>query len=206
MTSKPDGKPNPQGKGLTPALGFLLESSAGVRLPDLKDESPEGIVEDYLSSLLVLSCQFRFMPVRNTVYYLYSNHGKILLSMVSPEEGGEAIYEEYFGECLFKGDLTWSLKLHKKAGNRLSLDALFSGSDGDFGGRDVAGGAGRFEWLLRKLIENRVGRRDRRLGYYQNVLNYALGKSGTLRARRLLEALPQMNRKYQRLLPGLADL
>lgn len=205
MTRRPDSRPNPQGKGLTLAVGFLLESSTGVRLPDLKDESPERIVEDYLSSLLVLSCEFRFMPVKNTVYYIYSNKGKVLLSMVSPREGGVRIYDEYLGACLLKGDLSWSLRLEKEAETRFSFVALLSGIEGDGDGRNAVEGE-RFEWLLHNLVENKTGKRNRRLGYYQNVLNYGLGKSVRLRTKRLLEAEPQMSERYQRLLPRLNRL
>ena len=202
MTRKPVAKPNPQGKGLTPAVGFLLQSSAGVRLPDLQEESPLRIVEDYLSSLFVISCDFRFMPVKNRVYYIYANKEKIILSMIAPEEGGSGVFEEHMGQCFLKPDLSWSLTLHAVAAEHISCAPLLANE----GGADSGIAEARFAQLLENLIEKKTGRRDRRLGYYQNVLNYALGKSVTLRARRLLEALPQVSEKYQRLLPGLADL
>lgn len=126
MTQRPEKISNPQGKGLTPAVGYLVESSEGMRLPDVKDDSPSRIVEDYLSSLFVLSCDFRFRPVRNTVYHIYSHQGKAVLSLVSPEEGGTRIYDEPLGECCLKNDFSWSLVLKHELGEIFSFDDALS--------------------------------------------------------------------------------
>ncbi len=60
--------PNPQGKGVNPRLDLLAEAAGAIRLPAVREESAARLVEDYLASLVVLSCEFKFRPVRGGRY------------------------------------------------------------------------------------------------------------------------------------------
>ena len=182
MSEKKDKTPNPQGKGQNDAISFLVERSASIGLPDIGDDSEEKVVRDYLSSLFVISCDFKFNPVRGREYYIYSHNSRMLLSLVSPNEGGEKIYHKYLGRCLLRNDFTWALLLEEK--NTFNL----ASPCGDQG--DVSPG-GNIEELMK-----RSGKRtyNKSLGYYQNVLNFILAKSVQLRGDRLAVLSSEMGR------------
>ena len=171
-------EPNPQGKGQSPVLGYLVETSATLDLPAAREDSRERIVGDYLASLLVISCEFKFRPVRGVSYSIYSQNGRLLLSLISAEEGGAEIFEEHLGCCRLKNDFTWEVTLDAAADRVLRFDTE-AGS--------AVQGSQRFGGVISEIHAGRVGRYDSRLGYYQNVLSFALAKSIALRGERLLE-------------------
>lgn len=174
MNVRQDKKPNPQGKGQDTGISLLVEQSASIGLPDIREDSEEKIVQDFLSSLFVVSCDFKFNPVRGREYYIYSHNNRMLLSLVSPTEGGVQIYEKYMGKCYLKKDFTWSLLLEQE--NHLTLSS-------DHKGLAAADSLSSIDELMKKSAR---GRYDYSLGYYQNVLNFILGKSVKLRSDRLL--------------------
>ena len=173
LSEMQDKKPNPQGKGQNPGISLLVERSASIGLPDVNKDSEEKIVRDYLSSLFVISCDFKFNPVRGREYYIYSHNSRMLLSLVSPNEGGEKIYHKYLGRCFMRDDFTWALLLVEK--NLFNMSSEYKDQAG------VNSGDKREELISR----SGNGGYNTSLGYYQNVLNFILGKSVKLRGDRL---------------------
>lgn len=169
-------KPNPQGKGLNPTVGYLTETRAAIALPALENDSSDRVVEDYLSSLLVLSCSFSFRPVAGRDYFMYLHDSRMVLSLISPDEGGRDIYDEYWAVCSLKKDFCWSVQLSSDD-IKTRLTSRFSAEVPE---------EERLDSILRGVQRGEIGRYDKTLGYYQNVLNYALGKSIGLRSKRLL--------------------
>ena len=98
---------NPQGKGVTTLLQdwqqFKPEAAASLSVPKL--------LAEYFSSLLVLSAQFRFKPVRGRDYYLYYCKGQWQLSMIGPEQWSEQKRGLYFGCCQLQSDMTWTIEV-----------------------------------------------------------------------------------------------
>lgn len=179
--------PNPQGKGLTPTLAFLVKSGEDMCLPPLEEDSPERVVEEYLSSLLVLSCSFSFRPVPGRDYYLYHHNRRLILSLVAPDEGGTGIYEEYWGVCALQPDLTWTVQYgDEELKSRVVNSSLDKVPDDE-----------RLSHLLTGVEEGEVGGYRSHLGYYQRVLHFGLGKSIGLRSRRLLELAAPREVKVQ---------
>ena len=169
MDVKQERRPNPQGKGQSTGIGFLVETSASIDLPDISDDSEHKILRDVLSSLFVISCDFKFSPVRGREYYIYSQNGRMLLSLVCPAEGGEEIYEQYLGRCWLRDDFTWALLFEKKGRHAPS----YASSE-----QDEIDTLGKVKEMVKR---GEFGSYDRSLGYYQNVLKFVLGKSVDLR-------------------------
>lgn len=169
--------PNPQGKGLSPAVGYLTETTAAIALPALEDDSSDSVVEDYLCSLLVLSCSFSFRPVADRDYFMYFHDSRLVLSLIAPDEGGMDVYDEYWAVCRLKKDFCWSVQLCSE-GLKERLTNSFSENVPE---------KERLDFFVGGIRRGEIGRYDKTLGYYQNVLNYALGKSIGLRCKRLLE-------------------
>lgn len=112
-TELTDAGPNPQGKGQT---GFLL---------DWAYSSPRGVVAkpapqllaDYFTSLLVLSASFKFKPVFGKRYYLYTEHDRWSLSLISPDEwNDDARRLAFVGTCVLHDDSTWSIEPSENIG------------------------------------------------------------------------------------------
>ncbi|WP_163338222.1 hypothetical protein [Desulfopila sp. IMCC35008] len=173
----PAKNPNPQGKGLSSAVGLLTETVAAMAVPPLEDDSCDRIVEDYLCSLLVLSCSFSFRPVADREYFIYFHDSRLLLSLISPAEGGMDIYDEYWAACRLKNDFCWSVQLSSED----LKERLTNSFPANVPEKE------RLEYFFSGVQRGEIGRYDKKLGYYQNVLNYALGKSIGLRSKRLLE-------------------
>lgn len=172
----PEKNPNPQGKGLSPTVGYLTETAAAMALPALEDDSADRVVEDYLSSLLVLSCSFSFRPVADRDYFIYFHDSRLVLSLVSPDEGGADIYDEYWAVCRLNKYYCWSVQLSSED----LKERLTNSFSADVPAEE------RLEYFLSAVQRGEIGTYDSTLGYYQNVLNYALGKSIGLRSGRLL--------------------
>lgn len=97
--------PNPQGKGCVPVLqdwGALRP-----RLPEKK--SAKDILTDYCLSALVLAAKFRFRPVPGKPYFLYSDEQEWSLSLIEPQEWGDAMPGEFVAKCCLRADMTWQL-------------------------------------------------------------------------------------------------
>ncbi len=182
---KKDNQPNPQGKGINRSIGFLLELEAGFSVLPLKDDSRERIVEDYINSLVALSCSFKFKPVIGKKYYMYLMNKKWLLSLVGPDQGGTSIFEKFIAYCRLREDATWEMKFVN--GHDLGISDI---GDKKFNFKD-----NEINWVngvspegLSKLLSNsELGRYRKDLGYYQNVLHFSLSKAITFRTKRMLE-------------------
>ncbi len=97
---------NPQGKGL---VGILADWDYSAPRSVVAKPAPQ-LLADYFTSLLVLSASFKFEPVFGKTYYLYCEHGSLLLSLISPDEWAkDAKRRAYVGECVLHGDATWSI-------------------------------------------------------------------------------------------------
>ena len=96
---------NPQGKGVVPLLN-LWHTFEPVTI---KRKSTEQLFAEYFTSLLVLSAEFRFKPVKGTVYFLYLKKQRWMLSLIEPGRWSYERRGEYFGSCQLQEDMTWSI-------------------------------------------------------------------------------------------------
>jgi hypothetical protein len=96
---------NPQGKGVVPILNLwhTFEPVA------IERKSTEQLFAEYFTSLLVLSAEFRFKPVKGTVYFLYLKKQRWMLSLIEPGRWSYERRGEYFGSCQLQEDMTWSI-------------------------------------------------------------------------------------------------
>lgn len=114
------GKPNPQGKGLVPVLLDLQNHPAAFR----KRKSPAEFLRDYCVSSLVLAADFRFKPVINKPYYLYSTSTGWNLSMVSPAEWRDHPPGGFVASCALREDMTWQVDFDAGAANAAVREKL----------------------------------------------------------------------------------
>jgi hypothetical protein len=70
---------NPQGKGLAPVRDAWHDAQPAA----IEAKLPRHILEDYFSSMWVLSAQFAFNPRRGVDYYLYHGGGNWQLSLIA---------------------------------------------------------------------------------------------------------------------------
>lgn len=178
-----DPVPNPQGKGSSSTLSFLQKSREEAVLPDIRDDSLARVIEDYLNTLFVLSCEFKFKPVPRSIYYAYSRKERFVLSLVGPDEGGEEIYDEFLGECWLNPDMSWSITAIRPEGLEFIFAPELIANLGEAAGTTAA--AGRLQSLLDSLRDAGSWRFDSRLGYYQNAMLYLAQKALRTRCRRL---------------------
>jgi len=178
-------QPNPQGKGRDRTLGYLREVQSELKHPALKNDSCYRILEDYLASLIVLSSKFTFRPVVGKTYYLYLANDRWVLSLVSPEEGGTAIFSSYLAQCRLNADTTWDVRTVN--GSDLGISHLAMQED-QLGVKELDRKEDADSAKLRNIFctENHTRYRSD-LGYYQNVLNFTLGKVIAYRLNRILE-------------------
>jgi len=178
---------NPQGKGLCTTLGLLQEVQASCLMPDIGEDGPARIVEDYLSTLLVVSSEFKFKPVPGVRYSLYFKNGRLMLSLITPEEGGRELYDEPVAHCILKKDLSWTvtgiegtgLDRVMEAGNQAELT---------YSGKETRRNMEGLRFLLKEIQSSVDFRCDGRLGYYQNVMLFLVQKALRYRLNRLLES------------------
>ncbi len=97
--------PNPQGKGLVPLLQDWQAMQPQTRGPEVASE----FLRDYAISSLVLTADFRFKPVPDKPYYLYSTPNGWKLSMISPQEWGRHSIGDFLARCQLGRDMTWEL-------------------------------------------------------------------------------------------------
>jgi hypothetical protein len=105
-------QPNPQGKGLTPVLDSLTRSRAQRALPAKRVDQ---ISSELFTSLFVLHSDFSFKPVPGRRYCLYRKADRFRLSLIAPQEWGDARFGQYIGECVLQPDLTWTLRFDERA-------------------------------------------------------------------------------------------
>lgn len=177
-------RPNPQGKGQCTTLGLMQAMECGVRLPAPQDDGYRQLVEDLIGSLLVLSCEFRFRPVKGMDYHIYLHKGRLQLSLVGPQEGGAVLFDRYLGGCRLQEDYTWHVECLDPQGLPLILHDSPLLDTGELQSQLLA--QGDYDQVLRHLLSTEIGTFRRELGYYQNVLNHILGKTIALRGERLL--------------------
>ncbi|MGR9117523.1 MAG: DUF2452 domain-containing protein [Gammaproteobacteria bacterium] len=103
--------PNPQGKGLTPALENLAHYRKALSVP-AKDILQ--IANELFTSLFILNSQIKFKPVTGKTYWLYRKDGGYRLSLIAPEQWSSSQYGRYFGACELQTDLTWTLQLSQQ--------------------------------------------------------------------------------------------
>ena len=104
--------PNPQGKGVVPLLAAWEENAPAT----IAAKSPQRIVVDYFTSLLVLSAEFHFKPVVGNIYYLYwrkrdNDQTSLILSLIEPERASSCQFGHYVGSSQLQNDMTWSIAL-----------------------------------------------------------------------------------------------
>ena len=106
ITTK-DPKPNPQGKA---SLAFLQDWQAAQPVL-VQPKSPRQIIADYFTSMLVLSANFRFRPVRGQRYYLYFSNQEWNISLISPDEWGASSTRLFVGTCQLQPDMAWTIDI-----------------------------------------------------------------------------------------------
>lgn len=104
---------NPQGKGHLPVLAALSEASR--QLAHVPPKRIEQVEAELFTSLFVLESDFRFRPVPGRRYWLYEKGDRFQLSLIGPDEWGEALPGRYVGECVLRSDMTWTLSLSEAA-------------------------------------------------------------------------------------------
>ncbi len=174
--------PNPQGKGTCQTLGILSQAQETLQLPSVHRDSLKRIATDYLHSLVVLSCEFKFKPVPGKTYYMYSHKERLVLSLVSPEDGNTRIYDAYIGEASLKSDFSWSLSGVEPENIPFvfQLNTQFEAQI-----RDSAPEHQSIRSVLLELNARKQWKFRSDIGYYQNVMNFMLQKVLHLRLKRL---------------------
>lgn len=193
---------NPQGKGVSNTLGLLQQVQASSALPDVNDDGLARIVEDYLSSLLIVSCEFKFKPVPGVSYYLYLKKGRLLLSLISPEEGGDRLFDGHVGSCLLKKDLSWSVTGIRTEPLRWFFDPDLL-AELEYSAIEQHCDLARLHTLLRDIKDSANWHFECRLGYYQNVMLFLVQKTLRYRLKRLRESGAHLGTEERKLLLSL---
>ena len=98
-------KPNPQGKGLVP----FLQDWQSMQPEVVEPTAAADFLRDYAFSSLVLAAEFRFKPVPEKSYYLYSTPTGWRLSLIAPQELGRHNFGEFLARCQLGRDMTWEV-------------------------------------------------------------------------------------------------
>lgn len=99
-------RPNPQGKGLVPALQAWNDTRpVKVRSP----RPAQSLLADFCASSLVLAARFDFRPVAGNSYHLYKCGADWRLSLIAPQEWGARQPGIHVARCDLRQDMTWSL-------------------------------------------------------------------------------------------------
>lgn len=176
--------PNPQGKGTCHTLGVLAQAGEALQLPATHTDSLKRIVSDYLHSLLVLSCTFKFKPVVGKRYHIYSHNRMLVLSLVAPADGRKMIYDKYIGGACLKSDFSWSLD-HVNAEN---IPLIFQLKTVGEPGYSESIQEDSLLAVLREISSKQAWKFNNDVGYYQNVMNFMLQKVLRLRLKRLIRS------------------
>ena len=100
---------NPQGKGLVP----VLRDWSAAQPSAVRAKSPQVLLAEYFTSLLVLSADFGFQPRQDVRYHLYRSKQRWHLSLISPGEWGAASPGSFLGNCTLLEDMTWKLEVRE---------------------------------------------------------------------------------------------
>lgn len=104
--------PNPQGKGLSPALEGLSQSRPGIVVPP---KQIDQISSELFTSLFVLKSKFQFRPVAGKSYWLYRIEDEFKLLMTPPDQWSSGHPGQFIGECVLQEDITWTVTLDDEA-------------------------------------------------------------------------------------------
>ncbi len=110
-------KINPVDKRLVKANAFeTMQYQANQQIMILKKQADllleqAGIIEERLIvSKMIYEADLNFEPVIGTVYHVYQNKGKTVLSLVAPEEWGKKqAYEKHVCSARLLADKSWEL-------------------------------------------------------------------------------------------------
>lgn len=111
-------KANPQGKGLVPVVNLWQTFQPAT----IEKKSTGQLFAEYFTSLLVLSADFRFKPVKGTTYHLYLNNKLWMLSLIEPERWSNQQRGEYFGSCQLQDDMTWAINRSDEESSNSDID------------------------------------------------------------------------------------
>lgn len=129
MTNWPARSPNPQGKGLAPALDALQSARSHLCVPT---KTVHRIADELFTSLFVLSSLIKFKPVVGQSYWLYRKPDGYRLSLIAPEQWPQSQSGFYVGQCTLQSDLTWTLELSKQCRESSVLMAEIARRRDDF--------------------------------------------------------------------------
>lgn len=162
--SDSDKHPNPQGKGLTPVLEHLQQTTNTLSVP-AKDI--HRISSELFTSLFVLNSQIRFKPVCGQCYWLYRTDDTYRLSLIAPEQWTSARYGRYIGVCQLQNDLTWTLELSEQSRNDPQFIA------------EIARQRRRFEENMQQAekVDDMLPVYKKHLPFYSRALASALSRS-----------------------------
>ncbi len=120
--------PNPQGKGLTP----VLDAWRGMQPARVRAKTPQQVLTDYFTTLLVLSAEFNFKPAPGISYFLYLRGERWILSLISPREWAGRLPGPCLGRCELQTDMTWSLTPESGIGDNAELRAALGAFQSGF--------------------------------------------------------------------------
>lgn len=162
--SKKTHLPNPQGKGLVPILETLANSRT---LVSVSPKHIDQISSELFTSLFILHSHFQFKPVVGKSYWLYQRNNQFQLSLISPQEWGNAGFGLFVGKCVLQRDVTWSLTLDNDAANNSVLMQYIERKRLEFG--QALNSAETIDAMLPFYLEG--------LPFYQRVYASALANS-----------------------------
>ena len=182
--------PNPQGKGLVPALEALMACQP----VQICAKQPRHLLADYLTSLLVLSAEFSFRIVPGQTYYLYLKDDVWKLSLIAPEQWRSERRGHAIGACELQQDMTWRLEPH--SGLAHTPKALQMLADFHTGFLELIGQSGTLEESLPTYAAH--------LPFYRRAL--ATGLATSLRRSITLSGLSDRSDWADRAVPTLLEL
>lgn len=102
----------------------MLQDWHALRPHSPQRKTAHEILTDYCFSALVLAAKFRFRPVQGKTYYLYSQDQEWSLSLIGPQEWGDAMPGDFVANCRLQTDMTWQLEFcephtHSQVSERL---------------------------------------------------------------------------------------
>ncbi|WP_348761117.1 DUF2452 domain-containing protein [uncultured Salinisphaera sp.] len=100
---------NTDGKGQTPVLAVLNESTRG--LASVPAKRIDQVTTELFTSLFVLESEFAFKPVQGKAYFLYQQDSRFWLGITPPEMMHASVSGRFIGVATLQPDLTWTLTL-----------------------------------------------------------------------------------------------
>ena len=158
---KADG--NPEGKGLSEFLRDRIQSSPR----NVVAKPRRRLLNEFFSSMLVLSAEFKFRPVVGSTYYLYCGVEAWSLSLIRPIEWSSEKRRDFVASCVLQADMTWAIS----PSERISENSRVTDEIGEF--YDAFAGMLDTDSSLEEILPFYVGR----LPYYQRMYASALSRS-----------------------------